>query len=514
MAHLRSQGKVILLGAGPGDPELITQKGAAFLRKADVVLHDALIHPELLKLCNKNATIVHVGKRAKRKSERQSAINLRMAKEAEKGQLVVRLKGGDPYLFGRGSEEAEFLHDHHIPFEVIPGVPSPVAATAYAGISLTHRHLASSVAYITATESPDKCSSAHDWSKLATATQTLIIFMGLGKIDQLMKLLMEHGRDAQTPVAVISQATLPTQHSVIGTVGTIAALVETERLAPPAIIIVGQVVALRPKLRWYDRQALFGLRILVTRPAHQSSGLRQQLLSLGAQPIALPAIRLQPQLETAQQLIAVGNPFDWIVFTSVNGVEYFFEALRLSNKDARWFSNSHVCAIGPATAQALEKHGIVCDLVPPTYQAEFIVEQLQKHQSIQGKHFFLPRAAAARKILRELLESQGATVVDLPIYHTVADPNIKSIQTLMKTETIDAITFTSSSTVRQLLENLADKSLLQGKVLACIGPITADTLRQYGLQPDIVAEEFTTNGLVKAMESYYTKSRAQLESSP
>ncbi|MCB9667269.1 MAG: uroporphyrinogen-III C-methyltransferase [Myxococcales bacterium] len=503
-------GTVYLVGAGPGDPELITVRGQRRLSEADVVLHDALVHPDLLKCCRPDAEIQYVGKRAGRTEERQAAINARLIAAATSGKSVVRLKGGDPFLFGRGSEEAEALSMAKVPFEVVPGVPSPLAASAYAGISLTHRSLSSSVAYITATESADKDESAHDWAKLATATQTLVIFMGMRKLDTLMELLLAHGRDPLTPAAVIQSASLPTQRTVVGTVGTIAGEARAAGLGMPALTVIGNAVTLRDVMRWYDNKPLFGKRVWVTRMAHQAESLSRLLRDAGADPFECATIRLKPSDEA--HLKALDDALlgiDWIVFTSSNGVRCFFEGLNLCNKDARRLCQVKVCAIGPATAHAIETHGIVPDLMPTTYVAEAVLEALLAwhHGDLSNLRFLIPRAALAREVLPEGLRAHGAEVDVRPVYETVRpyEMEVAELSRALLEGTIDVATFTSSSTVTNALEMLGKDAvdLLNRVTVACIGPVTAQTARDLGVRVDVVAKRFTTTGLIEALEAYF-----------
>ncbi|MDH3819094.1 MAG: uroporphyrinogen-III C-methyltransferase, partial [Myxococcales bacterium] len=369
---MTAPGKVYLVGAGPGDPELITARGLRRLCEADVVLYDALVHPDQLRAARPEAELVFVGKRAGRASERQAEINRQLVEVAREGKTVVRLKGGDPYLFGRGSEEAELLAAEGIPFEVVPGVPSPLAATAYAGLSLTHRELASSVAYVTATESVEKDRTGHDWSKLATATQTLVIFMGMRKLDSLMKLLIEHGRPADTPVAVVQWASLPKQRTVTGTAVNIHERASEAGLGLPALTIVGDVVRLRDSLRWFDTKPLFGKRILVTRAVHQAGSLAALLRDEGAQPILAPTIRIAPPADPGPLRDAVTHLdcYDWILFTSSNAVDAVFSSISEAGLDVRALAGAKVCAIGVKTREALRSRGIHADLVPKDARAE------------------------------------------------------------------------------------------------------------------------------------------------
>ncbi len=548
-----------LIGGGPGDPELITQKAIRCLRRADVVLYDALVHPDLLKYARPEAERVFVGKRAGRTHERQASINRRLVEAAQNGLTVARLKGGDPYLFGRGSEEAEALFEAGIPFEVVPGVPSPSAATAYAGMSLTHRDLSSSVAYVTATESVEKDRSAHEWSKLATATQTLVIFMGMRKLDVLMQVLIEHGRPASCPAAVIQWASTPQQRTIVGTVGDIAAKAAAAGLGMPALTVVGQIVGLRDKLRWYDQKPLFGRRVLVTRAKEQSESLAQALREAGAAAIELPMISIRPPSdpEPLRRAIARLRDYAFVVFTSQNGVVAFFAALAAHGGDARALGGARVAAIGPGTADALRPFGIVPDVVPESFRGEALAEaiiqaQLGAEQSsplltypaaeqssppltypaaeqssppstypaaeqssppaaasdvLKGVRVLLPRAAVARDILPETLRAHGAQVDVVPAYetHGASTEASASLRDLLSRGELDVITFTASSTVQHTLAALGPDGpeLLRGLILASIGPITTQTARDHGLDVQITADEYTIDGLVRALHAHF-----------
>lgn len=504
-------GKVYLIGAGPGDPELISLRGIRRLRQADVVLHDALVHSELLAYCKSDAVIEYVGKRAGRAQQRQADINRRLIEAARQGKIVARLKGGDPYLFGRGSEEAEQLAQAGIAFEVVPGVPSPLAASAYAGISLTHRSLSSSVAYVTATESAQKDQSAHDWSKLATATQTLVIFMGMRKLESLMQILIAHGRSADTPAAVIQSASLPTQRTVVGTVGTIARIAEDAKIGMPALTIVGDAVGLRETMRWYDTKPLFGKRVWVTRMLHQAGDFSRLLRDAGAEPVQLATIRLCPVQEGVPvSVIEELGLFDWVIFTSSNGVNCFFDSLRVHGRDARYFADAKVCALGPVTAEALVSRGITPDLVPEEYVAEAVVDALATAHGgdLSGIRVLIPRAAIARETLPEGLRSLGAQVQVVPVYRTELpdEGDIMQLRQRIMKGKLDVVAFTASSTVRHAVSLLGDAAVseLNRLTVACIGPVTAQTAREFGLRVDIVAQQYTTAGLVDAMEAYFT----------
>lgn len=507
-----TSGHVSLVGAGPGHPGLITLRGRDVLGQADVVLYDALTHPALLNHAKAGAELVFAGKRAGRASARQSEINERLVEEAKAGKHVVRLKGGDPYLFGRGSEEAEALAQAGIPFEVVPGVPSPLAATAYAGISLTHRDLSSSVAYLTATESPEKDRSAHDWAKLATGTQTLVIFMGLRKLEHLMALLKEHGRPADTPVAVIQSASLPSQRTVVGNLDTIARRVHDAELGMPALTIVGPVVSLREHLRWFDTQPLFGKRVLVTRPEAQGAELCAALRNAGAEPVHIPTIRIVPPADSAplEQAIENLHRYHWVLFTSRNGVDRFFAALKAKGGDARRLGHVKLAAIGPATAQALEAYGLTADLIPPDeFRGEALADAVtQAHgKPLTGAHILLPRAKVAREILPETLRDRGARVDVVPAYETVGmdEADRARLVAMLTAGELDVVTFTASSTVSSLVEVVGEDAAtrLQKCQVVCIGPITADRARDFGIRVDAVATHYTNEGLLRALKDHF-----------
>jgi uroporphyrinogen III methyltransferase/synthase len=501
-------GKVYLVGAGPGDPELITARGLRRLQEADLVLYDALVHPDQLHAAKPGAELVFVGKRAGRVSERQAIINRRLVQAAREGKTVVRLKGGDPYLFGRGSEEAELLAAEGIPFEVVPGVPSPLAATAYAGLSLTHRELASSVAYVTASESVQKDRTGHDWSKLATATQTLVIFMGMRKLDSLAKLLIEHGRPSDTPAAVVQWASLPRQRTVVGTLGDIHARASEAGLGLPALTIVGEVVRLRQSLRWFDTKPLFGKRVLVTRAVRQAGSLGALLRDEGAQPVLAPTIRIAPPDDTGPLRDAITHldSYAWLLFTSGNAVDSFFSMLAEERLDARAIGSARVCAIGAKTASALAAHGVQADLVPDDARAEGVVAALAPTLD-DGTHILLPRAEVAREILPESLREAGAEVDVVTAYRNLPPDaaDVARIESLIDPGEIDAVLFTSSSTVRNLHELLGDQAATRLNALALfsIGPVTTRTAEQLGLRVRATSTVQTIESLVATVRAYY-----------
>ena len=501
----KTQGKVYLVGAGPGDPELITVRGQNLLRQADVVLYDALVHQELLTLCRPEAKLEYVGKRAGRKSERQASINAKMVTAAQSGQIVVRLKGGDPFLFGRGSEEAEVLAAASIPFEVVPGIPSPIAASAYAGISLTHRNMASSVAYLTATESIEKDRSTHDWKRLATATQTLVIFMGMRKLDTLMQLLIEHGRCPNTPAAVIQWASLPSQRTIVGTVADIAQKATEAKLGLPSLILVGNVVRLREGLRWFDTLPLFGRRIVVTRASSQADSLVSLLRAAGAQPLRAPMIRFVPTPHSPllQNTIDQLSTYEWVLFTSQNAVDFFLHALRKSGGDARRFGTTRLCAIGPKTERALTNHGLFADFIPHEHRSEGVLRELNGIL-LKPARILIPRAKVARTLVPEGLRARGHHVDIVDVYETLP-PKKEDIQPIKHTiKEAEVITFTSPSTVKNLA-HLVSISELKQKKLVSIGKTTSQAMRELKLQVDIEANTPSIEALVDSLILHYSK---------
>lgn len=511
-----SPGKVYLVGAGPGDPALITLRGAEVLAQADVVLFDALAHPALLHHAP-NAQHVFVGKRGGAPSVRQETILQRLVQEATEGRVVARLKGGDPYLFGRGSEEAEHLARHEIPFEVVPGVPSPLAATAYAGISLSHRHLASSIAYVTASESPTKDESSHDWEKLATGTETLVLFMARRRLSEMMDRLMAHGRPPDTPAAAIESASLPRQRTLRGTVSTIAAQVQDAAFGTPTLIVVGNVVALRDKLRWYDTQPLFGKRVLVTRPPEQSHAFAKLLREAGAEPVLAPTVAIEPPIDPSAVHDAIEQlgHYDWVLFTSQNGVHRFFQALEDAKVDARRFGNARIGCIGPATERVLATYGLRSDVVPKVFRGEALAEAVQVMHggSMDGSAVLIPRAERAREVLPEMLRSAGATVQVVPTYRTVRlQPPIRQ---LLEAGAVDIITFTASSTVASFCDAVGPDAaeLTKGTTVASIGPVTSETAKQAGLDVTVSSDEYTLPGLIDAMKTHFGRSVAKQEPS-
>ena len=500
-------GKVYLVGAGPGDPGLITQKGIDCLACADVVVYDHLLNDVLLDNARTDAEKIYVGKSAATHAMEQDEINRLLIRQARAGKIVVRLKGGDPFVLGRGGEEAEALAMARIPFEIVPGVTSAVAVPAYAGIPVTHRSLASSFAVITGHEDPHKVITGINWEKIATGADTLIFLMGMKNLPDIVSRLIEHGRPTETPVAVICNGTGPDQVTASGTLSDIMKKVRLLKLSPPAVIVVGKVVGLRERLRWYDNRPLSGKRVLVTRSKSQASTLSQMLLERGAQPFELPAIAIRPLEDNTGLDDAIRNlkSFHWVIFTSVNGVEAFFKRMSVLNLDSRALHGRKIGAIGPATSTALRSHGLTADYCPPVYTGAGLLNGL-KTLRIKDRHFLLPRADIADSDLSDGIRNLGGRVHEVAAYHTLPDYTAvdKAVEMVQQGK-IDIITFTSSSTVSNFMSALGRHRLPPGLVIACIGPKTAETALKAGLKVDITAREQTIPGLVAALEQYFNK---------
>ncbi|MEO8457506.1 MAG: uroporphyrinogen-III C-methyltransferase [Chloroflexota bacterium] len=501
---MSARGKVYLVGAGPGDPGLITVAGLERISEADVIVYDRLVSPRLIEQARADAEMIYVGKGPETESASQEWINETLVAKAREGRNIVRLKGGDPFVFGRGGEEAEALRAAGIEFEVVPGITSAIAVPAYAGIPVTHRGVASSFAVITGHEDPTKPETAIDWAHLATATDTLIFLMGVRNLPEIVARLTENGRSAETPVAVIQWGTTTEQRTVTGTLADVAVRVEEAGLRAPAITVVGEVVRLREALSWFEDRPLFGKRVLITRTRRQASSLARLLAEAGAVPVELPSIEIEPiedreAVEAAIETLR-SSEYAWVAFTSANAVELFFEHLAERGLDSRAFASAKIAAIGPATARALGERGLRADVVPAEYVAEAVVEAMRGLVA-SGDRVLLPRAESARAELVIGLEALGSTVDEVPIYRA-AVPSEASPEVLaeLREGRIDIVTFTSSSTVRNLVAMLGDTSALERAMIACIGPITAQTARELGLRVDVMAAEYTVEGLVAALK--------------
>lgn len=503
-----TKAKVYLVGAGPGDPGLITVKGKECIEDAEVIIYDYLAAPALLKHALKSAEIIYVGKKGGDHTLSQDEINALIVEKAKAGFRVCRLKGGDPFIFGRGGEEAEVLVAKGIPFEVVPGVTAAVAAAAYAGIPLTHRQLTATLAFVTGHEDPHKEESSIDWESLSRGIGTLVFYMGVKNLPDITQKLIAHGKSPDTPVALIRWGTTPGQQTVTGTLDDIAERVKKAGLKAPAIIVVGEVVQLRENLKWFETRPLLGKRIVVTRAREQASDLVKRLADLGAECLEFPTIKVVPADDVNPLNDAINNlsAYDWIVFTSVNGVKFFFERLFEMDRDVRALNQLQTAAIGPVTSQRLRAFGLKSDIIPKNYRAEAVVEAFRK-EDLKGKKVLLPRAAEARPVLPIELRKMGAEVDEVTTYLTenVAD-NANLLIEQLTAKRIDLITFTSSSTVKNfkaLLPSDNFKDLLDGVTVASIGPITTDTAAESGFEVQITAKSYTIPGLCDAILKYY-----------
>jgi uroporphyrinogen III methyltransferase/synthase len=500
-------GKVYLVGAGPGDPGLITVKGLACIAQADVIVYDYLASTALLRHATPHAEQIYVGKKGGDHTLSQDEINALLVRKAKANRVVTRLKGGDPFIFGRGGEEAEILQAAGIPFEIVPGVTSAIAAPAYAGIPLTHRKYTATVALVTGHEDPTKAQSNIDWPALARMG-TLVLLMGVKNLPLIVEQLRAAGMPPTRPVALIRWGTTAKQQTVTGTLETIVDRVHKAQLRAPAIIVIGDVVQLQPVMQWFENRPLWGKTILVTRAREQASDLVNRLTALGANCIESPTIQVVPpdDLRPLDQALDQLARYDWVVFTSVNGVGFFFKRLFERGQDVRALSHLRTATIGPATAARLREYGLTSDIIPASYRAEAVVEAFEQEQ-VDGRRVLLPRAAEARPVLPQELTRMGAEVDEITVYHT--QPVVAHTETLLQlleSRQIDLITFTSSSTVTNFIGLLPAErrdQLLQGVAVACIGPITADTAKKFQLPVDIMAQEYTIPGLCDAILGHY-----------
>jgi uroporphyrinogen III methyltransferase/synthase len=503
-------GKVYLIGAGPGDPGLITVKGLECVKKADVIIYDYLANERLLDQRRPDAELIYVGKQGGRHTLPQNEINGLIVKKAKEGKLVARLKGGDPFIFGRGGEEAEELADNGIPFEVVPGVTAATSVPTYAGIPLTHREHTASVAFVTGHEDPTKPESKVHWDRIATGIGTLVFFMGMKNLQNIVDNLVTHGRDPETPVALIQWGTRTDQRVVTGTLRDIVPKVKEAKLGPPAIIVVGEVVRLREKLNWYESKPLFGRRIVVTRSRDQASAFVEMLIDRGATTIEFPTIDVVPPAswDELDRAINTVETYSWLIFTSANAVRFFMDRLRSLGKDLRTLKGVNICTIGPKTAETLGQYGLRADLVPSEFKAEGVLAALGGVR-VKGRKFLIPRAKVAREVIPDKLRELGADVTVATAYENVKpSADIERARKLFEEKKIAVVTFTSSSTVHNFVEILGRKeykSLLDGVAVASIGPVTAKTAEEYGMKTDVMPEEYTIPALVDAIVGYFRK---------
>ena len=501
-------GKVYLVGAGPGDPGLLTVKGAQALAGAQVVVYDRLLDPSLVGLAPASAERVFVGKERGRQALTQAEINALLVAEGSAGKTVVRLKGGDPFVFGRGGEEAQALAQADVPFEIVPGVTSAVAAAAYAGIPVTHRGVSTAVTIVTGSEDPSKGETTTDWAALAKTGGTLVTLMGWAALPGIASTLQTHGMASDTPAALVQWGTWSRQRTVTGTLANIVERGQTAGIGAPVVAIIGEVTRLREEIGWFDRRPLWGKRVLVTRSRTQASRLIELLAGLGAEPIELPSIEIGPLDDYSEldQALAetAGVAGRWMIFASVNSVEYAWERLRALGKDARHFAGATVGAIGPATARALRERGIEPDFIPKRSVSEEVIGELSE-LDWSGRLALLPGSAIGRDALATGLAALGADVRRVPAYRNLRPEGIEERARAAFERGIDVVTFTSSSTVRNLIDILGDdRHLLEGSAIACIGPITAATAEEMGLSVDIIAAEHNVEGLADALAGHYS----------
>lgn len=503
-------GKVYLVGAGPGEPTLITVRGFALLEQADVVFYDYLVDPVVLNhagLLNENSTpreLVCLGRHGEGRLLPQDEINVAMVAAAKQGKMVVRLKGGDPAIFGRTAEEIAALETANIPYEVVPGVTSALAASSYAGIPFTHRDIASTVAFVTGQECKDKEFDSLDWAGLAAFPGTLVFYMGVTTAPQWSAELMARGKPAATPVAIVRRATFADQRIIKTTLGELTELVQTTKLRPPAIIVVGEVVSAATTVPWFSGSAseaakpLLGKTVLVTRPEHQSHDMLRELHRLGASTLSQPAIEISEPASWDQvdKTISQLSSYDWLVFSSANGVNYFLNRLLATGRDLRALGDCKLATIGPATADALAQFHLRADLQPEEYRAEALVQELAPQA--KGKHVLLLRASRGREVLAEMLTEAGAVVSQVVVYESrdVTQPAERVLK-LLQAGKIDWITVTSSAIARSLVQLFGDD--LKKANLAAISPLTAEVLAEAGHTVRAVATEYTTAGLIAAM---------------
>ncbi len=499
-------GKVYLVGAGPGDPGLLTVKARALIEGADLIVYDYLANPDHLVYAQPGAQKICVGKRFRYHPLSQGKINRLIVQAARQGQIVVRLKGGDPYLFGRGGEEALYLQKHRVPFQVIPGVTSATACAAYAGIPLTHRDYSSSITFLTGHKADDKSLDGLGWEKIAQLKGTLVLYMGFYHLKIIAERLMKAGMPRRTRVAVIEWGTLPRQRSCDGTLSDIASVVKKRGLRAPCIIVIGRVVELRRKLNWFEKLPLFGKRIVITRMREKSREFARKLEALGAEVLEFPTIEIRPlrSFKAIDAVVRRIDDFDWVVFTSTYGVETFFETLRMQGFDARRLNGVRFATVGPETDKVLGAYGVRSDLRPRRYETRAIVDAFrEKLSDLSGKKILLVRTDIAPPALEEGLKKLGVDVARVVAYHTRIPREVPNgIRRMILGARVDAVAFTSSSTAEHFVKIIGrkrTKALSKKIAFASIGPVTSATLRRLGVVPACEARIFTTDGLTEAL---------------
>jgi uroporphyrinogen III methyltransferase / synthase len=503
----KNKGLVVLVGAGPGDIGLLTLNGKQWLQKADVVLYDHLVNPDMIRFTQKSTEMIYVGKKEGVASMPQEQINDLLISKAREEKTVVRLKGGDPFIFGRGGEEIQAVQKAGLPFIIVPGITSVTGVAAYAGIPLTHRHLSSTLSIITGSNEKNQGDIHIDWEKIASRAGTLVFLMGARKLPLIVEKLVKFGKSPDTPIAVVQWGTTARQKTWIGTLGTIVEISAKDKILPPALTIIGEVVNLKSTIEWYEHLPLFGKTIVVTRKGDQANSMIDRLHELGAEPLFFPVIETIAPDDWSPLDNALDNlsQYDGLIFTSANGVRFFAERLKAVEQDIRELKGLRVYTIGPKTAEAVRNLGIRVDVVPEDFVAESLIESIGK-ESVKGKRFLLPRATVARETLPEQLRKLGAIVDIAPAYQTILpSQSADALGKRLKEGNVDVITFTSSSTVTNFLALTGEKLLPEIKKakIACIGPITAKTAREAGLSVEIMPEQYTVSSLMDAIENYF-----------
>jgi len=509
------KGKVFLIGAGPGHPKLITLRAIECIRDAEVIIYDYLANQKFLQYAKKGCEIIYAGKTSVHHTLHQSEINQILIDKARAGKIVVRLKGGDPLLYGRGGEEAEGLFAEKIPFEIVPGIPAATAIAAYAGIPLTHRDCASTVAFVTGHEGAGKSGPPVDWEKISTGVGTIVIYMGIGNLKENTRKLMAHGRAPGTPVALVRWGTTPEQEILIGTLADIYEKAQAANFKAPAIMIVSETVRLHEKLHWTKQLPLFGRRIALTRERENAGLFSKELERQGAVIYYLPAISIFPpeDFETIDRAIAEIESFDWLIFTSANAVRYFLDRLIKEGRDVRDLKGLQICTVGTSTARSLKTRGIRADLIPEEFTGEGVVAALLKEGEIPGKRVLIPRAEKAREVIPEALRKAGAEVVVATVYRNVTpeiDP--QALQEILINRKADLIVFTSPSNIKNFLRSVEKEGLqetLSEIKIACIGPVTAKAAKAAGLSVVIEPEESTLESVSEAIQEYFGAIRSK-----
>lgn len=496
--------KVFLIGAGPGDPELFTLKGKRLLETAEVVIYDRLVNEKILAYAPSDAELIYVGKESSRHVMHQEEINQLLVDKALEGKRVIRLKGGDPFVFGRGGEEAQYIREHGCDFEIVPGITSAIAVPAYAGIPVTHRDDNSSVTFVTGHERYGKEKSSINWKGLGESKDTIVFLMGVENLAYICRQLVKYGRHPGTPVALIRWGTLPAQEVLVGELSNIEAKKQQVQFKPPAVIIVGEVVRQRQSLQWFENRPLWGKKIVVTRARSQASVLVDRITDLGGEAIEFPSITIRPgeNLNPLYKALKDIRHYNWLLFTSVNAVDIFFQVLKDQNIDVRELHGIKIGAIGAVTRDKIIDKGLKVDVVPEEFVAESMIKALSGRIT-RGDWVLLPRAKGARSILPEALKNVGASVNEVIIYEAISNHEVlNNVLMAVQGGEIDYITFTSSSTVRNFVNIIGRESIdtiNRRCKIACIGPVTAGTAEEYGLKTDIIAEQYTIDGLVAAI---------------